>query len=291
MSQRYFIIASPGQMEGPFDIVTIVKKIRNGSITAQTLVSLGETDMPKPLLEWKELEVFLREEEEEQQVKVEVKVNTAVKASFFARFGSGWNFLKLNQLSTLFSGFFVVLVLVLCGVVKLFVTPAFQALMFFCVFVLVQYLFVSYLYSVLRMVRGQAVDISFLRERAAPHRMELMITGVMMSLFLIIGFLMIATGEKTVTWVGLGLVTLPGFMFLALNIFAPLLILDRGMEYSEAMKLSRRTVRQHGLDTLGVIYALLIVNFIAGLFLMLPMIITLPVTLGAICELYDEFFE
>jgi hypothetical protein len=54
------------------------------------------------------------------------------------------------------------------------------------------------------------------------------------------------------------------------------------------MEISRKTVLKGGMENAGVIYALFVINFLAALCALLPLAITLPITIGAIVEMYDE---
>ncbi len=58
----------------------------------------------------------------------------------------------------------------------------------------------------------------------------------------------------------------------------------------DALETSRKTVRSKGMETTGIIFALLIINFLFGLLFLIPMIISLPITMAAISEMYDETF-
>lgn len=287
MSTQYFILDDVGNRAGPHDLVYVVKKIRNGSITADTQISLDKTSPAYKASEIAEIADFL-EEIHTETVSIHDTTNKKGKTlSMWLR--NGWNFLQANQLSTLYSGCYVVFLLLSTGVVAVLFPPALVVLGYASCFIIAQYFFTGYLYSVLRMVRGQPVDLNFIKLKMQPHRKALFISSMIMSFFIICGILLMMAGG-TAAIIGLLIVALPGFYKLSIFIFAPLLILDKGMNFWDALETSRKTVRSKGMETTGIIFALLIINFLFGLLFLIPMIISLPITMAAISEMYDETF-
>ncbi len=288
MTTQFFIISESGQKAGPYDLVGVVKKIRNGSLTADMLVSTVDDETQKPAKEWHELAEFLQEQAEEAQKSDEVHKLKSV--SLTTRLRNGWNFLQHNQLSTIFSGLFVLFVLFSFGFVSLAIPPALRMFFHGVFLILIQFFFAGYCYSVLRMVRGQPVDFSFVRKKMSPIKKELILASFIMSFFVIFGLLFILSGIKIISSIGLLITALPGFYMMSLYIFAPLLILDKDVEFWEALEMSRKTVRASGIENIGVIFSLLIINFLAGMAFLIPMIVTLPITIAAISEMFDESF-
>ncbi len=283
----YYILDDVGNHAGPYDLVYIVKKIRNGSITGNTQISLDKFSPACKASEIEEIADFL-EEAQTETVSMNDTVNKKSKPlSLWLR--NGWNFLQANQLSTLYSGCYVVFLLVSTGVISILFPPTLEMLGYATSLILAQYFFTGYFYSVLRMVRGQPVDYSFIKLKMQPHRKALFIASLMMSFFIICGILLMVSGGSAAV-VGLLIVALPGFYKLTIFIFAPLLILDKGMNFWDALETSRKTIRSKGMETTGIIFALLIINFLFGLLFLIPMIISLPITMAAISEMYDETF-
>jgi hypothetical protein len=288
MSIHYYIVTAEGQKTGPYDIVGIVKKIRNGSLTAETMIASDNEAEAKKASEWVELAEFLQEQDAEETSTIEVhKVKTT---SLSRRLASGWNFLQNNQLSTVFSGLFVLFIIFSTGFVTLLLPKALRMIGHGAFFVITQFLFTGYIYSVLRMVRGQPVDYNFVKEKMRPLVKALIVSSFIMSFFIIVGMLFILSGVESLSVFGLIVVALPGFYMMNLYIFAPLLILDKNVEFWEALELSRKTVKKSGMENVGVIFSLLIINFVGGVFLLVPMIVTLPITMSAISDMYDESF-
>lgn len=287
MSTHFYIVDEVGNKSGPHDLVYMVKKIRSGTIVKTTMVTMEKSAPPQPAEAFEELLDFLEEQSVEVPSLQEVQIKKVRTLNHWLK--SGWGFLQENQLSTMYSGLYVVYLLLSSAMVAVVFPPAMEMLGYMGCFIIGQYFFTGYLYSVLRMVRSQPVDMSFIRLKMSPIKKQLLITSVMMSFFIIIGILLMIAGG-TAAIVGLLIVALPGFYKISLFIFAPLLILDKGMNYWDALDTSRKTVNKSGLENTGIIFALLIINFVAGLCFLVPMIVTLPITIAAICEMYDEIF-
>ena len=126
------------------------------------------------------------------------------------------------------------------------------------------------------MNRGQPTDINLLKNIVRSQFKPLLIVSCIIAL---------------TTMIGAFLLIIPGLFILTLYIFTPLLIIDHKMPFWDAMETSRKLVLGSGTDNLGIIFALVVINFVGGLLVFLPLLITLPVTISCLCEMYDELFN
>ncbi|MGB1540093.1 MAG: hypothetical protein ACPG80_03970, partial [Rickettsiales bacterium] len=69
--------------------------------------------------------------------------------------------------------------------------------------------------------------------------------------------------------------------------FSPLLIIDQKKDFWDALRISKEAVLANNAQNLGLVFALISLNFI--LLFLLPL--TLPVTMAALVEIYDEQFS
>lgn len=288
MSTQYFVISEDGQEQGPFDLIGIVKKIRNRNITGETQIKLAGADISKAASEYPDLGEFFSEMEAGDK---EEGSGVARQHRFSKCLKNGWLFLQNNQLSTIFSGVFVLTLILLLGIINIVLPKVFVIIGYIGTFIFMQYMFMGYAYSMLRMTRGQPVDFGFIIGKMKPLRQSLLMASLMMSFFIIVGLLLITQGEMLViSIIGLLVLTLPGFYMFAIHIFTPLLILDKGMDFWEAMEASRKAVKSGGWENIGVFYGLITVNFLASMGLIIPLIVTLPITMSPVTEIYDEYF-
>jgi uncharacterized membrane protein len=132
-----------------------------------------------------------------------------------------------------------------------------------------------YMFLILRMNRGQPTDINYIKQITLEYVKPLLISSCCIAIMASVGFLLI----------------IPGLFIFSIYIFTPLLIVDHKMEFWDAMETSRKLVMGSGIDNMGIIFALVVINFIGGLLIFLPLLFTLPVTMSALCDMYDELFN
>lgn len=90
--------------------------------------------------------------------------------------------------------------------------------------------------------------------------------------------------------VGLVLLIVPGLYLLVGYIFTTWLIVDRGLDFWQAMELSRKTVHKHFFEVFGFFLLLCLVNFGGLLFLGLGLLVSVPWTLCALTVAYKDVF-
>jgi len=286
-THEYFILTAKGK-KGPYDMIALVRKIRNGALTGTAQLQVSTSEEIKPAQDYPELAEFF-EKKDEKAAADEV---TNQHRGLGATLSSGMNFLQRNQASTVFSGLFILIVILVTGCVIFLLPPTVHAAAFMSCFVFAHFLLSCYMLSVLRMARGQPVDLSYLVHKIGPAIKSLLIASLFICFPAIIGLALLTSQlPPMIQLVGLLIFILPGLYMLVLYVFTPLLIFDQGYDMWEAMEKSRKTVLKSGLENTGVIYALFVINFLGGLLVLLPMAITLPITMGAIAEIYDEMFS
>ncbi len=290
MTQEFYIISGKTQ-KGPYDLVAVVRKIRNGSLTPATLLQLGanSTAEPKAAQEWPELAEFFVAKKEEKPSAPER--GTLQHRTLGKALQGGWHFLQRNQFSTLFSGVYVLLIITISAVITMVVPPALRPLTFMLWFVIGHVLLGCYMLVVLRLARGQPVDLNYVIGKLGPSGKSMLMSSVLISLPAYLGIGLLTSPLPTAALaIGLLVFVVPGLFLMALYAFAPLLILDQGYDFWDAMETSRKSIMKSGMDNAGVIYSLFVINFLAALCVMIPMAITLPITTGALAEMFDEMF-
>jgi hypothetical protein len=90
--------------------------------------------------------------------------------------------------------------------------------------------------------------------------------------------------------VGLVLLIVPGLYLLVGYMFTSWLIVDRGLDFWQAMELSRKTVHKHFFEVFGFFLLLCLINFGGLLLLGLGMLVTVPWTLCALTIAYKDVF-
>jgi len=103
---------------------------------------------------------------------------------------------------------------------------------------------------------------------------------------------LLLTGLLTAVLVGLGLLLLlvPGIYLLVGYAFASYLVVDRRMDFWQAMELSRRTVNPIWFNVFALILLLLLINLGGAMVLGLGLVITVPLTTCTLSVAFADIF-
>lgn len=281
MQDRYYIQEN-GKTLGPLDLVGLIKKIRNGTVRKDTKVSKEADGEFNDASGVPELDEFFRDLEEGGAQRVSVQIADLSLKNVAQR---GIRFLQLNPFATVY-----VAVFLLIAVTLALVSTQLPILGFLISVVLSFVMFSLVMYSMLRLARGQLIEFEELRIRLRASWKELaklsgLIAIGVMVLGLLVSFL---TAASVVLFVVLAIPALFAVTFL---IFVPLLILERNMPWREAVATSSNAILGGGTQNLGVIFAVIVTNLVAAVLFVFPLLVVLPASLGALCELYDEMFH
>lgn len=287
MSHEYRIISGT-DVSGSYDVVALLIKIRNGSISADTRIQRMDSKDVKLAKEWDELKEFFT-----QTPHTEKRTQVTKKLHLSNVLHNGIVFLQQHMMSTVYSSC-IIMVAVISILLVDFEIDEFHIASYAVAIAISHFLLSCYLILILRMVRGQATDVSHVVKKIAKVKFgvfKLLFASFLISLPIIIGVALLSFDELIVCVIGLMVIILPGMYVLTIYCFVPLLIVEYGYGVLAAMETSRNSVLKGNRDNFGVYFALNAVNFIAGLLAVFPMALTLPVTMSAIAESYDELFS
>lgn len=264
---------------GPFDMIAVIKKIRNGSLNQNTLVSLDIDDESRPARHFEELMKLIAEYGESaghygHTEGIDLK-------EYLVR---GFEILQRKVDSTIYAGLFI---LAAIGVsypfvrTELFVWFGRVWLNYFFPIFFSYMIFVLFFYYMLLVKRGQGATIKEVFSGVAPVWKQLALGGAMLSMF------SLASGALGV-W---SLVLLPPLFFvLSYVVFVPFLVIDHQVSLRVAVIQSVNQVRAIGIPGALVIWTFLLINIIGAAPIGIGLVISLPVTLGALAEIYDDLF-
>jgi hypothetical protein len=277
-----FYLELDGRKQGPFDTIAMIRKIRGGRLKRMDVVWLGWDGDRVSAVDIADFQLIFDEYDEEvfsQEMKPVAQRVYGVKDLIMG----GVEFVMQNPIVLVFTGIFFVLGL---GGAALFSSIPMAGLLFSSVWF--YGVFSVFQVSMLRKNRMQLVTPEFLSVVLIRFGVQLGIASAIMGLIIfgLPGFLAHVTAQPLVML----LMLLPGSVVWMFFFFAPLLIMDRGMKAIPALGYSFNMVRRMGSQNMITIYTTLILNYIvapSGILL----VISLPVTLIAMCELYDSFFN
>ena len=89
---------------------------------------------------------------------------------------------------------------------------------------------------------------------------------------------------------GFILLIIPGLYLLTSYLFAPLLVLDRKLDFWPAMEMSRKTVQPQFFGFFVFLLLLMVINIAGALALGVGLLVTGPISIGALTAAYAEIF-
>lgn len=123
-----------------------------------------------------------------------------------------------------------------------------------------------------RKFRGQKAELGDLFI-GFQHFGPTLIANLLISLFTFLGFL---------------LFIIPGIVIATRYTFTYLFIVDKGMGHRDAMRASREIVRQDYFGYIVFLFALGLLNIVGALCLLVGLLVTIPISMGAIAAAYRD---
>lgn len=276
-----YYIDYDGNPVGPFDLLGIIRKIRNGSLEKGHSVLSDKQETPKPAYQHPELyDIFVEQDRFEKEHEGEYD---KVK-SLGGLLKNSFNFLIDDQNSLILTG---LLLLVMGGISTALAKGAPLVAASLLAPFLSYLCFQVFLICMLRLSRVQLLSFRYVGNTLKKHWPALLLAALPPSLFAL-----------TLPWLstailghaGWGLVGVIGLPVMAYFLCIPLIITDRNLGFKEAFAVNHKTIKSLGLNGFMILIGLLVLIAIS-----LPLIIlalfAVPISILALCELYDGHFN
>jgi hypothetical protein len=274
-TSHYYLIGSHQERQGPYDLVAMVRKIRTGKLMADNPVVMGNNDSAKPAAEWPELKPFFAEAEESDSI---IAVNPRKPLSFVALVRDGLEILSHNPRIYLYTGVYL---LVNLGLTMASIDLPF--LIKYAVFLGYLIALCFYMHVMHRSINGQVIDWSYAALRLRQSIKDIAIAG---SIAFIPFIAVYVLPPRVVLLITVPLLTL----LITFYLFTPLLLIEGKQKFWPALENSRLKVMQMGIHNFTVLFGLIVANYAGLLILGVPVLFTLPLTVIAICRIYEEMF-
>lgn len=264
---QYYLITDQGE-EGPFDLLALVRKAKNGALMPESMVRVDGEKTTAPASKTPGVADLFADLDEEDDVTA--SAHNVRQYDVKKLFLEGWEFVTAHQTTVIMTGLFMVIALI-GGVICSNVPLVGIALTFTFLFVM----FSCYIFLIAKKTRGQAfhlVDILPVLQRSL---VPLVLAGLVLSIPVIVGLI---------------LLLVPGLFVITFYLFTPMLIMEQKRSFWEAMEMSRKKVMSMGSHNIGVLFSLVVANFVAIICFLFPLLITLPLTMSELSEIYDDQF-
>ncbi len=258
-----YYIDDNGRKDGPHDLVSIMRRIRSGKITHETLVYADEHAAAAPAGTIHDIALFF-DHDAQQAAKASTSSLSLGKLLF-----SGWHFVIEHNVMTVYAGGLLLLSM-MATMVFTSVLGTLPGLIFgWCFFFTFHNL---YLVFILRIYRRQPIGSYFIGRKLSGIFATLLFTSIVLAL-------MIAGGSL--------LLIIPGIAVAVMYAFVPFLMFDYRFGVVESMHASRLLLHKHKRGYLMTL-SLLMLMHLACVLLIIPLPLTLPMFAAALSAVYEE---
>jgi len=141
--------------------------------------------------------------------------------------------------------------------------------------------------SYMRMVRMQPLSIGFITSTIKRYGLSMLGASAIIAT---IAFSIPAMLGNLSMPLAIILLFIPGTLVVCFTYYAPILIVDRGFSAIQAVTGSAAFLKKLGADNIVTIYTLILINYIAAAPIIL-LLVTLPVTVAVLNEIYDDHYS
>lgn len=289
MSQPGYYLIDNGKETGPFDLLLMIKKIRNGKLHANDQVFIEGQNHPLPAIDVPELRPYFDKSSPENKVEKPPKLEQVRTVSDAAQnFDLGmmlkdaWVFFGDNQTASLVAGSMAIAGIAFNLFLSVLLPAALSAIVACSTAALMMFLLMAYMY---RKADGESADPMFFRQLMTVRGIDILLISV------------IAGGLPLGIPAALGaaahpigyLLMIPGAAAFSLFIFAPLLILtDLNFRAADSLQASMQWMISQGLGTILKATTLIALNLVAVTLFFVPVFVSLPLTTMVLVDLFRQ---
>lgn len=284
----YFIVEN-AQKQGPYDLISLIKKVKSGKITAETMISVSEDGEFVPASSIEEVNTLLQEHGAGAQAEANPKGKKGGNITFIKSFREGVDLWARHVVSfVVISGLILSITFGLSvGLKKITFLAEYPSIGNFIVSFFATYLYILFFNYILYAKRSQAMNVSNIINMLKNNFGKVAIISAIFSLYAVA----FGIDEK------IGIVAIVIVTFLAaLCAFVPFLIFDAELSLKDAVKGSMARSFKNGTDVFGVVLTLVAINLIVSLLpafyspqlLFFGLFISIPITTASLAYIYDE---
>ena len=264
MNNQYYIDIN-GARDGPHDLVTMMRRIRAGKITMDTLIFIDDSVTSLPADQVPDLKVFFSRDD-----KVRTAGDPTIKLfTLRSAIHEGWRFTMRHNIMTVFAGGMVLLsALATAPVVDAF-GSTFGTMFGWVMFMILHSV---YLVFTLRMYRGQPIGADFVNHHLSPVLSTLLIASICIAFMIAGGFFALV---------------IPAFFIAVYYVFVPFFIIDRRMGMIQAMEASRLLFAKFNRRYADTII-MLVLAYLGSMILIVPLPLTTPMFAAALSKIYED---
>lgn len=280
---EYFIVVD-GIKKGPFDIVSMIRKIRNGQLLPDTMIADSPISDPIAAMEFTNLREIFEEQAIIGDISIKDKFDvTPITLKHLA--SRAKEFIDTHNMGIPIAGGFILVIIMAIFMIKSLIPSdiAYKivgSIIGYFIFMLMQA-------SYLRMVRMQPLSLGYIISTLKRYSVPMLgVSAIIGSIALAIP----AIAFEISMPLAIILIFIPGTLVVCFTYFSALLIIDRGFSAMQAISASASFLKKLGGDNIITIYTLILINYIAAPLIIL-LLLTLPLTVAVLNEIYDDNYS
>lgn len=282
--QLFYIIDERGSRDGPYDLVSMIKKIRNGRVNAQDQVHDTELEETKPAAEHTSLAAYF--EDEPQEAPQAASTGNLNKPELSVIITEAWKEFELNFMYAAIAGagFFIITLLAasLSSLLPAVIVGPLAAA------AVGAFIYGFQLFIAMKL-EGQDTMETYANVVRSARGKQLLLAGALLSGVCFGVPILIAGLVGSIGY----LFTIFGALAYGLFCFTPFIFLQDETNHDiKSMALASKSwILSQDADTIGLLLFLTGINFVAALIMLFPLFISLPVTTIALYGVYKGHFS
>ena len=251
-------------MDGPHDLVTMMRRIRSKVISANTLVYQDEKE-PSSAHTIEELSDFFNNPSQDLRGDLQKTPQVSIGNTL----SIGWELVSENQSIMVLAG----AMLALCALFGILVGTITEISTAISAALVVFFMLQSYFFAIaLRLYRGQRTDVDFIEKNLSPISSKLIIISVIFSVLMPIGALFFIV---------------PAAFFMLIFMLSSMIMLDYHCGIWEAINMARKLfAKLDNSSKIKLVFLVLLYMIFSVLIFPIPLI--LPILVGGMCQIYEE---
>jgi len=263
-----------------YDFLSIIRKINKGIVTSKTLLYTNDDEKPKLAGEFEEFSSHFKEVEASLTASnAELKVKQSAKNAIA--------FVIENIMSVpMVAGVFLLasILFIMLGAYTPFKEPI---AIFACAISYV--MLVGFSMYIMQKTHGRAIDIGKIIAGLKENILHTLVVGLLISVPLIVVTFFVNYFAQN-HFITVPIVALVLYAELFFTTFVPFLIIEKKMDFLDALKTSAKTVLGLKKNDILMIAVLNGAIILGGLIIVLPLLFVLPAVYFAFSETYESIF-
>ncbi len=260
------------------DLLGVIRKIRTNRLKKYELLATDAQTSPQEAYQYPELyDIFA---EQDRILQEEIDSVTEPKQGIMTLLKNAVITLKDDMSSAAITGTLIIIIMSIIGGTALKLPSIIAA---FVAPIICYFLFNLCIIAHLRLSRVQLLSVNLMMQICKKHGKSLLLAAIIPAIFALTLPWIISEFMGWKTWIFASIFSVT---IIAYFLYLPVIIFDREVNFKQALSINHHAIADYGASLLVPIIILLLINIIAGPFILL----TLPITLLTVMHLYDEYF-